>query len=80
MISFKANIVDLRLNLILLEERRAMATLTEATYKKKLEKYYNAKVGKKNFMSSELVLRSNEASNHIPKGKLAQSGREPTRS
>lgn len=47
-----------------------MVALNEATHKKKLEKYYNAKVGKKHFEAGELVFCSNEASNQIPKDKL----------
>ncbi|MDQ9816687.1 hypothetical protein RFZ01_20170, partial [Acinetobacter pittii] len=35
---------ELRTNLDLLEERRDLAAIKEANYKKQLEKYYNAKV------------------------------------
>lgn len=70
-ISPEANAIDLRLNQNLLEERREMSALKEATYKKKLEKYYNDKVGRKHFKAGDVVLRSNEARNQIPKGKLA---------
>ena len=40
-----------------------MAAIREASYKKKIEQYYNARVQKVDFLPGDLVLRANEASN-----------------
>ncbi|XP_022027868.1 uncharacterized protein LOC110929071 [Helianthus annuus] len=53
---------DLRVNLNLLEERREIAAVREARYKKQLESYYNARMRKLNLVPGDLVLRANEAS------------------
>ncbi|XP_022024268.1 uncharacterized protein LOC110924581 [Helianthus annuus] len=60
-----------RLDLDLLEERRENAAITEARYKSKLEKYYNARVRVCTFVPGDFVLRDNEASNAEKPGKLA---------
>ncbi|XP_035838197.1 uncharacterized protein LOC110901424 [Helianthus annuus] len=60
-----------RLDLDLLEERRENAAITEARYKSKLEKYYNARVRVCTFVPGDFVLRDNEASNAEIPGKLA---------
>ncbi|XP_022040496.1 uncharacterized protein LOC110943047 [Helianthus annuus] len=60
-----------RMDLDLLEERRENAAITEARYKSKLEKYYNAHVRVCTFVPGDFVLRDNEASNAEKPGKLA---------
>ncbi|XP_021996094.1 uncharacterized protein LOC110893290 [Helianthus annuus] len=60
-----------RLDLDLLEERHENAAITEARYKSKLEKYYNARVRICTFVPGDFVLRDNEASNVEKPGKLA---------
>ncbi|XP_035840174.1 uncharacterized protein LOC118487436 [Helianthus annuus] len=60
-----------RMDLDLLEERRENAAITEARYKSKLEKYYNARVRVCTFVPGDFVLRDNEASNAEKPGKLA---------
>ncbi|XP_076913058.1 uncharacterized protein LOC143571547 [Bidens hawaiensis] len=61
---------DLRINLNLAEERREMAARREIEYKKKMEKYYNARVREVKFKVGDLVLRENEASRQEDQGKL----------
>ncbi|XP_021996330.1 uncharacterized protein LOC110893533 [Helianthus annuus] len=53
---------DLRMNLNLLEERREIAAVREAKYKKQLESYYNSRMKRLNLIPGDLVLRANEAS------------------
>ncbi|KAI3777367.1 hypothetical protein L1987_47167 [Smallanthus sonchifolius] len=62
---------EIRINLDLLDERREEAALKEARYKKKLEKYYNARVKICKFNVGEYVLRDNEASEAEHPGKLS---------
>ena len=52
----------LRENLDLLEERREIASIREAIYKQKLERYYNNRVQPSSFKLGEYVLRLNSAS------------------
>ncbi|KAJ0548437.1 putative nucleotidyltransferase, Ribonuclease H [Helianthus annuus] len=66
-----------RIDLDLLEERREMATINEAKYKTKLEKYYNSKVRVYTFNPGDYVLRDNEASNAEKPGKLAPKWEGP---
>jgi hypothetical protein len=61
---------DLRLHLNLLEERREVAAIREATYKRQMEKYYNARVKERRFKIGDWVLRSNEASMQENQGNL----------
>ncbi|GJS24270.1 reverse transcriptase domain-containing protein [Tanacetum coccineum] len=53
---------DLRMDLELLEEIRELITITEAAYKKKLEKYYNKKVRLSVYKPGDYVIRLNNAS------------------
>ncbi|KAJ0909268.1 putative nucleotidyltransferase, Ribonuclease H [Helianthus annuus] len=53
---------DLRMKLNLLEERREIAAVKEAHYKKLLASYYNTRMKKLNLVPGDLVLRANEAS------------------
>ncbi|KAJ0858387.1 putative ribonuclease H superfamily [Helianthus annuus] len=70
---------DLRMNLNLLKERREIAAIREAKYKKQLESYYNAKMKKLNLVSGDLVLRANEASLQESTGKLGHNWEGPYR-
>ncbi|XP_022021311.1 uncharacterized protein LOC110921323 [Helianthus annuus] len=67
----QSNEQERRMDLDLLEERRENAAITEARYKSKLEKYYNARVRVCTFVPGDFVLRDNEASNAEKPGKLA---------
>lgn len=67
----------LRENLDLLEERREIASIIEATYKQKLEKYYNSRVRPSSFRPGEYVLRLNNASKAEYQGKLGPTWEGP---
>ncbi|XP_022002988.1 uncharacterized protein LOC110900387 [Helianthus annuus] len=60
----------LREGLDMLEERREAVAISEAKYKKTLEKYYNQRVAQHTFKEGEYVMRDNEASRVEPTGKL----------
>ncbi|XP_076956354.1 uncharacterized protein LOC143631474 [Bidens hawaiensis] len=62
-----------RLDLMLLEERRELATIIEQNYKRQLQKYYDAKIKVCEFSAGDYVLRNNEASRAHAQGKLAPS-------
>ncbi|XP_035844008.1 uncharacterized protein LOC118490461 [Helianthus annuus] len=68
---------SLREGLDLLEERREAAAISEAKYKKALEKYYNQRVAKQNFKTGDYVMRDNEASRMEPSGKLGPNWEGP---
>ncbi|XP_022027130.1 protein NYNRIN-like [Helianthus annuus] len=68
---------SLREGLDLLEERREAAAISEAKYKKALEKYYNKRVAKQNFKTGDYVMRDNEASRMEPSGKLGPNWEGP---
>ncbi|KAJ0565999.1 putative nucleotidyltransferase, Ribonuclease H [Helianthus annuus] len=70
---------DLRMNLNLLEERREIAAVKEAQYKKLLESYYNTRMKKLNIVPGDLVLRANEASLQENTGKLGPNWEGPYR-
>ncbi|XP_076953884.1 uncharacterized protein LOC143628099 [Bidens hawaiensis] len=61
---------DLRLNLNLAEERREEAARREVEYKKKIGRYYNARVREVRFKKGVWALRENEASIKEDQGKL----------
>ena len=65
------------MNLDLLEERREIASIREATYKQKLEKYYNSRVRPSSFKPGEYVLRLNSASKAEYQGKLGPTWEGP---
>ncbi|XP_022019520.1 uncharacterized protein LOC110919559 [Helianthus annuus] len=67
----------LRDGLDLLEERREAAVISEAKYKKTLEKYYNQRVAQHTFKEGEYVMRNNEASRAEPSGKLGPNWEGP---
>ncbi|XP_076949757.1 uncharacterized protein LOC143622522 [Bidens hawaiensis] len=68
---------DLRLNFNLAEERREEAARREVEYKKKIERYYNARVREVKFKTGDLVLRENEASGQEDQGKLGPKWEGP---
>ncbi|KAJ0454665.1 putative nucleotidyltransferase, Ribonuclease H [Helianthus annuus] len=70
---------DLRVNLNLLEERREIAVVKEAQYKKLLESYYNTRMKKLNIIPGDLVLRANEASLQESTRKLGPNWEGPYR-
>ena len=65
------------MNLDLLEERRELAAIREQNYKRQLEKYYNSRVQKCEFLAGDFVFRNNEASEQEPSGKLAPTWEGP---
>ncbi|KAI3676825.1 hypothetical protein L1987_86438 [Smallanthus sonchifolius] len=71
------NSQEIRINLDLLDKRRKEAALQEARYKKKLEKYYNARVKICKFNVDDYVLRDNEASRVKRPGKLSPNWEGP---
>ncbi|GJZ58191.1 reverse transcriptase domain-containing protein [Tanacetum coccineum] len=74
----EAVILELRLNLNLLEERREIAAIKEARYKQQVEKYYNKKVRHVQFKVGEFVLRKkNKALRVANTGKLGPTWEEP---
>jgi hypothetical protein len=69
-VSEETNKEELMINLPLADERRDMAAINEAGYKKKMEGYYNQRVRTVTFRPGDLVLRHNEASRQQNLGKL----------
>ncbi|GJS26738.1 reverse transcriptase domain-containing protein [Tanacetum coccineum] len=67
----------LEINLDLLEERREQAVIREAKSKRKMEKYYNAKVRSTSFKPGDLVYRNNDASHAEDGGKLGPKWEGP---
>nr|GEY01682.1 reverse transcriptase domain-containing protein [Tanacetum cinerariifolium] len=53
---------EIRLNLDLVQERREIAAIREAKYKKKMKQYYNKRVHPVSFKVRDFVYRKNEAS------------------
>ncbi|GJW90796.1 hypothetical protein Tco_0168349 [Tanacetum coccineum] len=68
---------ELRLNLDLLEEKRERATICEAKAKRKMTKYYNARVRGVTFRPGDFVYRSNDASHAVAGGKLSPKWEGP---
>ncbi|GJY61487.1 reverse transcriptase domain-containing protein [Tanacetum coccineum] len=61
---------ELQLNLDLLEEKWERAAICEAKAKRKMTKYYNARVRGVTFRPGDFVYRSNDASHAVAGGKL----------
>ncbi|GJV53182.1 reverse transcriptase domain-containing protein [Tanacetum coccineum] len=59
---------ELRLNLDLLEEKRERAAICKAKAKRKMTKYYNARVRGVTFRPGDFVYRSNDASHAVAEG------------
>nr|GEX90334.1 reverse transcriptase domain-containing protein [Tanacetum cinerariifolium] len=70
---------EIRLNLDLLTERRELAAIQEAKYKKKLEQYYNKKVYLTSFKPTEFVFQKNKTSRVEYQGKLGPKWEGPYR-
>ncbi|GJW00451.1 reverse transcriptase domain-containing protein [Tanacetum coccineum] len=68
---------ELRLNLDLLEEKRERAAICEAKAKRKMTKYYNARVRGVTFRPGDFVYRSNNASHAVAGGKLGPKWEGP---
>ncbi|GJW94361.1 reverse transcriptase domain-containing protein [Tanacetum coccineum] len=68
---------ELRLNLDLLEEKRERAAICEAKAKRKMTKYYNARVRGVTFRPGDFVYRSNDASHAVAGGKLGPKWEGP---
>ncbi|GKD36430.1 reverse transcriptase domain-containing protein [Tanacetum coccineum] len=64
-------------DLDILEERRKIASIKEAHYKKKLEKYYNKQVRPSTFKPGTYVLRLNSASKAEFQGKMGPTWEGP---
>ncbi|GKA70160.1 reverse transcriptase domain-containing protein [Tanacetum coccineum] len=77
MINEALNNDELRLNLDLLQERKEMAAIKEAKYKKKMEQQYNKRVRPVSFRPGEYVYRRNEASRAENQGKLGPTWEGP---
>ncbi|GJU12156.1 reverse transcriptase domain-containing protein [Tanacetum coccineum] len=77
MINEALNNDKLRLNLDLLPERKDMAAIKEAKYKKKMEQQYNKRVRPVSFRLGEYVYRRNEASRAENQGKLGPTWEGP---
>ncbi|XP_021980048.1 uncharacterized protein LOC110876178 [Helianthus annuus] len=77
--AWEENECELQSNLDLLEERRNIAAIKEARYKKKIEKYYNARAKLYKFKVGDYVLRSNDASRVEVPGKLTPKWEGPYR-
>jgi hypothetical protein len=76
-VSEGSNDEELMFNLTLADERRDMASINEARYKKKMEGYYNQRVRAITFRPADLVLRHNEASRQENLGKLGPKWEGP---
>ena len=70
---------EINLNINLLEERREMAAIREAKYKRKVEQYYNRRVKPESFRVGDFVYRKNEASRVEDQGKLGPNWEGPYR-
>nr|GEU86269.1 reverse transcriptase domain-containing protein [Tanacetum cinerariifolium] len=68
---------ELRLNLVLLEERRECVAIREAKSKLKMTKYYNARVYNVIFRPCDFVDHSNDASHDVDGGKLGPKWEGP---
>ncbi|XP_022003863.1 uncharacterized protein K02A2.6-like [Helianthus annuus] len=77
--NWEENEQELRSNLDMLEELRNIAAIKEARYKKKIEKYYNARTKLYKFKVGDFVLRNNDASHAEAPGKLTPKWEGPYR-
>ncbi|GKC46472.1 reverse transcriptase domain-containing protein [Tanacetum coccineum] len=68
---------ELRLNLDLLKEKWERAAICEAKAKRKMTKYYNARVRGVTFIPGDFVYRSNDASHVMAGGKLGPKWEGP---
>lgn len=77
MVSQEANEEALRLNLILAEEKRDLASIRLVHSKHKMSKYYNMRIRPVTFKPSDHVLRRNEKSKAPSQGKLCPNWEGP---
>ncbi|GJQ91605.1 reverse transcriptase domain-containing protein [Tanacetum coccineum] len=68
---------ELRLNIDLLEEKREHTAICEAKAKRKMTKYYNARVRGVTFRPGDFVYHSNDASHAVAGGKLGPKWEGP---
>nr|GFC60698.1 reverse transcriptase domain-containing protein [Tanacetum cinerariifolium] len=68
---------ELRLNLDVLGERQELTAISEAKFKSKMMKYYNARVRGVAFKPGDFVYRSNDASHALAGGKLGPKWEGP---
>ncbi|KAK9079767.1 hypothetical protein SSX86_001440 [Deinandra increscens subsp. villosa] len=76
-VSEPTNDSELLVNLALTQERRDMAAINEAKYKKQMEGYYNQRVRTVTFRPGDYVFRNNEASRQEDQGKLGPTWEGP---
>nr|GEY80994.1 retrovirus-related Pol polyprotein from transposon 17.6 [Tanacetum cinerariifolium] len=79
MIKEEYNKEEMRLNLVLLQDRREIAVVREVRYKTNMEQYYNKKVRPTGFRPREFVFRRNEANRTEDQGKLGPKWERPYR-
>ncbi|XP_071728092.1 uncharacterized protein [Rutidosis leptorrhynchoides] len=72
-----SNVINLKENLELLEERRDIAAIREASNKQKIAKYYNQHVRERTFRPCNYVWRNNNASRVEDTGKLGPNWEGP---
>ncbi|XP_071698944.1 uncharacterized protein [Rutidosis leptorrhynchoides] len=75
--SEEANMIQLRENMDLLEERRCMTAIRKAANKQKIAKYYNRRVRERSFRPGDYVWRNNNASRVEDLGKLGPNWEGP---
>ncbi|XP_071739244.1 uncharacterized protein [Rutidosis leptorrhynchoides] len=73
----ESNVISLRENLDLLEERRDAAAIREASNKQKISKYYNQRVKERTFRPGDFVWHNNNASRVENTGKLGPNWEGP---
>ncbi|KAK9064300.1 hypothetical protein SSX86_015680 [Deinandra increscens subsp. villosa] len=76
-ISEHTNDSELLVNLALTQERRDLAAISEARYKKQMEGYYNQRVRSVTYRPGDYVFRNNEASRQADQGKLGPNWEGP---
>ncbi|XP_071713264.1 uncharacterized protein [Rutidosis leptorrhynchoides] len=75
--SEETNEIHLRENLNLLEERRCIAAINEASNKQNISKYYNWRIHERSFHPSDYVWYNNNASRVEDLGKLGPNWEGP---
>ncbi|XP_071740748.1 uncharacterized protein [Rutidosis leptorrhynchoides] len=76
-VNLEENEENLLLNLELMEERREVALIREASYKKTIEKYYNKRVKPSVYKVRDYVLRLNSTSKVEYEGKMGPTWEGP---
>ncbi|XP_071727570.1 uncharacterized protein [Rutidosis leptorrhynchoides] len=73
----ESNVINLKENLDLLEDRREIAAIREASNKRKIAKYYNQRVKERTFRPEDYVWRNNNAIRFEDIGKLGPNWEGP---